>query len=345
MNTAPLRLGLIGAGAISNAYTQALDGSALAKIVAVADVRAESAQSLAEQLGCPHYDGHEALLDHSKCDAVIVCTPPASHRDICLHAMNLGVHVLCEKPLSLDLKGGEEMIRAAERAGVSLIMSSKFRYVDDVIRAKSIVTSGILGEMILFENTFSARVDMSSRWNSDPEQSGGGVLIDNGTHSVDLIRYFVGPIAEVHAVEGRRVQKLPVEDTVRIFVRSVGRVMGSIDLSWSLNKEIDSYLDIYGSHGTIRVGWNESKYRQTGSSDWVVFGSGYDKIGAFRKLIEDFCGVVRGEKSALISPDDALASVAVVESAYESLKQNHWISVSDSADAVPGAARASKVTA
>jgi len=128
-------------------------------------------------------------------------------------------------------------------------------------------------------------------------------------------------------VEGKRVQGLPVEDTVRIFVHSVSGVMGSIDLSWSLNKELDSYLNIYGSHGTIAVGWKESKYRQSSSSDWIVFGKGYDKVQAFRSQLNNFARAIRGKEMLLITAEDALASVEAIEAAYNSLRRVHWTAV------------------
>jgi predicted dehydrogenase len=128
-------------------------------------------------------------------------------------------------------------------------------------------------------------------------------------------------------VEGIPSQGLPVEETVRIFIRSVGGVMGSIDLSWSIDKQLDAFINIYGSHGTISVGWKESKYRQLSSRDWVVFGKGYDKTQAFRSQVQNFSRAVRGKEALLITAQDALASVEVVEAAYASLHQNHWTRV------------------
>lgn len=322
-----VRFGVVGAGAIAQAYAQAFLASGRAQATAVSDLRPAAAQALAEQLGCASFDDHRELAESGLCDAVLVATPPATHPAICVDLLERKLPVLCEKPLAVDAAGARRMVEAAEAHGVTLTMASKFRYAEDVIRAKSIVASGILGEIILLENAFTARVDMSSRWNSDPTVSGGGVLIDNGTHSVDLVRYFLGPIAEVHAVEGKNVQGLPVEDTVRMFIRSTDGTMASIDLSWSLSKELESFLDIYGSHGTVRVGWRESRYRQTGSSSWVVFGRGYDKVEAFRKQIDNFSRALAGEEQLLITARDAIASVEVVAAAYESLASNHWTPV------------------
>ncbi len=327
MTRTPMPLGLVGAGAISQSYVQALKGSESACITAVADVRPQAAKALAESIGCAAYDSHQRLAAEGGVEAVIICTPPSTHPEICRGFFERGIGVLCEKPLSIESPNAAQMIEAAAAKGVVFTMASKFRYVDDVIRAKSLVASGVLGEIVLFENAFTSRVDMSRRWNSDPAVAGGGVLIDNGTHSVDIVRYFLGPIEAVSAVLGKRIQGLAVEDTARLFVRTKSGVLGSIDLSWSLNKELESYIDIYGSNGTIRVGWRESKYRPISSPDWIVFGKGYDKVEAFRRQVENFCRAVRGEERLLIAPEDALASVQVIEAAYKSTLRDAWVAV------------------
>lgn len=328
-----MKFGIVGAGAIAQSYAQAFESSETATLVAVADVREEAARALAHGFGCPSYTKYEDMLTGTKLDAVVICTPPNTHKDIATFFLEKKVHVLCEKPLSLDVKSATQMLDVAKTTGMKLSMGSKFRYVEDVIKAKSVVTSGILGEIILFENAFTARVDMTNRWNADPKVSGGGVLIDNGAHSVDLMRYFMGPVAAVHVVEGKRVQGLPVEDTVHIFVKSESGIMGSIDLSWSINKELDHFIKIHGSQGSIHIGWKESKYRQSSSRDWVVFGKGYNKVQAFRSQIDNFSRTIQGQDMLLITAKDAIASVEVIEAAYRSLRQDSWVNVNGTGEA------------
>ena len=321
------KFGIVGAGAISQGYAQAFQTCDQCSVVGVADVRPEAAASLAEVLDCENFGSHEDLANECDLDAVLISTPPASHPEIALHFIEKGIPVLCEKPFAITSAEAIRVVEAAQANGIKITMASKFRYVDDVIKAKQIVDSGILGEVVLFENAFTSWVDMSKRWNSNPVISGGGVLIDNGTHSFDMARYFLGPLAEVHVMEGKRSQNLPVEETVRVFVRSARGVIGNIDLSWSINKELDRYISIYGTRGTVWVGWKESRYRQSSSPEWIKFGDGYDKVGAFRNQIVNFADAIRGEDRLIIGFEDALASVEVVEAAYESLSQNHWTPV------------------
>jgi predicted dehydrogenase len=327
MNSGKMRFGLIGAGAIAHTYAQAFARSTLSELVGVADVRFDLAQTFAERMGGAAFRCYQDMLEQTECDAAIVATPPATHPDICCRLLEQGVHVLCEKPLAISPEEARTMLAAAEQSTATLRMASKFRYVADVLEAKSIITSGLIGDVILFENAFTSRVDMKSRWNSDPNISGGGVLIDNGTHSVDVVRYFLGPIAELQVVEGRRVQDIPVEDTVRMFVRSVDGVMGTIDLSWSLNKELPYYVSVYGSTGTLHVGWKESRFRRASDSDWTVFGQGYDKLQAFGAKLDNFVRSVRGAEAPLISLQDALASVEVINAAYDAMWRSSWATV------------------
>jgi len=319
-----LRFGLIGAGGIAQAYAQAFGQSDCCQLVAVADVREDAARALAEIAVGRAYTDYRELAENESLDAVIVSTPPDSHPDIACFFMDRGIPVLCEKPLCLTVAEAESMIAAAERSAVLFTMASKFRYCEDVVKAKGIVASGILGDVIQFENAFTARVDMSKRWNSDRRVSGGGVLIDNGTHSVDIVRYFLGPIESVLAVETGGTQDLEVDENVKMFAKTASGVVASIDLTWGLNKELPYFISVYGSNGTLHIGWRESKYKLHSSPDWTVFGFGYDKVASFRGKIENFSRTLGGKEELLIKPSDALASVQVIEAAYKSLNQHLW---------------------
>ena len=328
--SSPVRFGIVGAGAIAQAYGQAFEESKEVDLVAVADSRSEAAEAMAEAHGCAAFSSVESMLDEMDLSAVVVCTPPSTHRDICCVLLEREIHVLCEKPLSIDVSTAREILEKASQRDVVFTMASKFRYVDDVAKAKSIMASGLIGEVVLFENIFTGRVDMSSRWNSDPLVAGGGVLIDNGTHSVDITRYFLGQLAEVQVMEGHRIQDLPVEDTVKMFVRSTSGVLGSIDLSWSVSKEQPYFIAIYGSAGMLLVGWQESKYRRSNDKDWTVFGDGYNKVAAFVNQLENFAGAIEGREPLVVTPADALASVEVVEAAYRAMRQGDWEPIASS---------------
>lgn len=321
-----LTFGLVGCGRIAQTHLEALVGTSDCKLAGVADVREDAAKSVAAQYECQAHGDYRHLLD-GPLDAVVICTPPATHFEIAGFFLDHGVHVLCEKPLAVTSAEAEGIVAKAASADRLLMMASKFRYVDDVIKAKGIVDSGILGNVILFENVFCSKVDMRERWNSRRAVGGGGVLVDNGTHSVDIARYLLGPIVKVQAEEGRRTQDLDVEDTCRLYFRAAAGAMGAIDLSWSIHKERDAYVEIFGPEGVLSIGWKGSKYRQSEKLQWVTFGTGYDKASAFSRQLRNFIGSVRGREAPLISAEDSLESVRVIEAAYRSLEMDKWVEV------------------
>ena len=328
-----LKFALIGTGGIAQTYAQAFQTSDNCALVAVADINENSAKAFSESFGAKSFSDYKALAENSEFDAVIIATPPNSHPEIATYFMRRGVNVLCEKPLCLTVAEAKEMIQTAEETGVKFTMASKFRYVEDVIKAKSMVASGVLGKVLQFENAFTAKVDMSKRWNSDKEIAGGGVLIDNGTHSVDIIRYFLGAVEEVLAVEAGKTNGLKVDENVKLLAKTADGTAASVDLTWGINKELPNFISVYGTNGTLHVGWRESKYKLNSNPDWTVFGKGYDKVQAFRSKIENFRNAILGTEELLIKPEDALASVEVIEAAYKSLNQNLWQKVIEKAEA------------
>src|SRR3954447_8955952 len=139
-----VRFGLIGAGSISRAYVQAFGHCTKAELIAIADVNEDAAASLASDMrGAQAFSSWESMCAAVELDAVIVCTPPSTHEAIAVGLLRQGINVLCEKPLSTSLESAERMRQAARKSRRLLTMASKFRFVDDVIRAKELLDSGV----------------------------------------------------------------------------------------------------------------------------------------------------------------------------------------------------------
>ncbi len=327
MTRRALRVGIIGAGRIAQTYAAVLHGSEQAAAAGVADQSIDAARALASQLGCQAFDSHRALADAGGLDLAIVCTPPASHPDVVIDLVRHGVHVLCEKPFSIAPDAARAMLSAAQRAGVLLAMATKFRHTDGVIAAKHQLDSGALGAVRRVDVTFTAPVDMAGRWYSAPRISGGGVLMDNGPHAVDLLRAFLGPIAAVRAREGARLQNLGVDETIALEVRNSAGCPGSAALSWNDAATRDDYLTIEGTAGTISVGWRTTRQRSTAAAEWRDIAPGYDKLAAFRQQLANFCAAIHGREPLRANADDALASVEVIAAAYASLREGRWCDV------------------
>lgn len=312
-------IGIVGAGRIASAYVEAARASARVRIAAVCDVRPDAATRLGEECGARVFADHRPMLSSIRLDGLLICTPPASHAALMHDAIAAGVPVLCEKPFTIAPDDAVAVLAAAAERGVLVSMASKFRYVPEIAEAKRLLAAGALGRLALFENEFSAVVDMSGRWNADPRHSGGGVLIDNGSHAFDLAAFFGGPLERVRAVAGPRARGLAVEETAHVAARAVDGAISRLDLSWSRPSSGDAYVRLSGDAGSVVVGWQGARYRAH-DGDWVRLGGAYSKTAALRAQIEDFAGAVCGEPARLLTADEALASVRAVAAAYSSIE-------------------------
>ncbi len=330
----PLQLALVGAGAIAGAYRHALQQVPDLRLAAAVDPDPRARSALPP--GLPVFERVDDLLrDGPPLDAALVLAPPVLHEALAVTLLQHGVHVLCEKPLAPTVVAATRMLAAARAAGRRLMLGSKFRYTQDVATARALLDDRCCGDVVLYENVFCSHVDMARRWNADAAQSGGGVLIDNGCHSVDLARHLLGPLARVHAVFGRRAQPVDVEDTARVSFTSVSGAIGGIDLSWSVHKETDAYVRIHGTRGALEIGWQRSRWKTAGGA-WRPFGGGYDKVAAFAGQLRNFAGCVRGTEAAVTGDADALASVVVIDCAYRAAAEDRWIDVPADPNAAAG---------
>ncbi len=324
----PLPLALVGCGAIAASYLEALAAVPELRLAAVVDPVAHARDAAAAATGAPAFTTIDDLIARGpRCRTALVLTPPDTHEALATRLLAAGCDVLCEKPLAPSVAAAERMLAAAQASGRRLMMGSKFRYTPDVQAAHDLLAAGLCGEVVLYENVFCAVVAMQDRWNADPARSGGGVLIDNGCHSVDVARYLLGPIARVQAQVGKRIQPLAVEDTARILFTSGSGALGVIDLSWSLFKETPAYVRLHGDAGTIEIGWRESRYKRRGDAGWTRFGDGYVKTAAFAAQLRDFAAAAHGGGTPRIGDVDALASVRVIDCAYRSVPEARWVEV------------------
>ena len=134
----------------------------------------------------------------------------------------------------------------------------------------------------------------------------------------------MGAITDVLALETSGTQNLSVDENVKLLAKTADGIAASVDLTWGINKELPNFISVYGTNGTLHIGWRESKYKLNSSPDWTIFGTGYDKVQAFKSKIENFRNAVTDGEELLTKPADALASVEVIEAAYKSLNQNLW---------------------
>lgn len=318
----PLRTALIGCGRIAQDYITVLADSTRIQLTDVVEPDAAARAAAVGRTGARGHADPADLFAASALDAVVIASPPSTHADLATQALACGAHVFCEKPLATSTVDAERMFAASAAAGRHIMMATKFRFVDDVAAARRLIADGAIGTPTFYSNVFCAHVDMAGRWNTDPARSGGGVLIDNGTHSIDLARFLIGPIARVSATFGPRIQPVEVEDSAVLLFEGATRAVGRVELSWSVDQPTEHYVEVHGEKGTVQIGWQGSRVRTSGG--WSPFGSGYAKHRAFAAQLEHFADVVQGAAEPIVTLRDALASVRIVDAAYRAARNGTW---------------------
>jgi predicted dehydrogenase len=196
-----------------------------------------------EQIGanCPYYQDYRDAIDKAHPDIVFVCTPNRYSPDVCVYALEHGCHVFCEKPPGRDLADIQRII-AAERAhpGLKVMFGFNHRHHPAILEAKSIVSAGRMGRIIWLRGVYGKSGgqgrDFERSWRNDPAISGGGILLDQGIHMLDLFRFFCGDFQEVQGMVSTGYWNVPVEDNAFVLLRNDQRQIAQLHSSATLWK-------------------------------------------------------------------------------------------------------------
>jgi len=325
--TAKVRVGIIGCGQMGRWHLDAYAANPLVELVGFVDTSIDRAERFAREAGGRAYVSHKEMLEGESLDAVSLCTVPSSHRDIAIDLLEAGVNVLCEKPLAISVRQAEEMALKAQQKNRLLFTAFKFRFHDEVRKAKQLIDAGSLGRILSFRLMFGGYIDMKDQWYAQKAISGGGIIMDNGPHAADLIRFLFGDIQSV-AAQVTKVQKLDVEDTARLDVTADRALAGTSDLSWSLRIPARSYLEIYGEDGAASLDAEGISYKFKTWSEWKRDLNQVDAKGAFARQINYFVDATQGQNPLALGNGEGVASQRVIEAAYESVRQDRRINIS-----------------
>jgi UDP-N-acetyl-2-amino-2-deoxyglucuronate dehydrogenase len=253
--------GIVGTGVIAAIHADAIamlseTGLADARLVAVTDAAADTAAAFAAARGCPAEPDLAALLARRDVEVVCVCVPSGLHAQIAVQAAKAGKHLVVEKPIDVSLDAADRLIDAARAAGVALTVISQHRFDPGLVELKRLLDDGALGRLVLGEaSTKWYRTQGyydSAAWRGTYAMDGGS-LMNQGVHYVDLLRWCMGPAAEVSAACSTQAHQIEVEDTALAVVRFASGAVGTILSSTAAFPGFPQRLEITGTAGTVTV--------------------------------------------------------------------------------------------
>ncbi len=354
MTDSPLGVGVVGCGRVGSCRAAVAVGSRGSRLVAVADRDLSRANEAARSTGAAATTDWEAVIGRPDVDAVVVATTHDWLAPISIAALRAGKHVLCEKPMSLNSRQAGEVVAAARSSGRQLKVGFNHRHHPAIRRAHDLVLEGAVGALLFIRCRYGhgGRPGYEREWRMNPDLSGGGELLDQGMHAIDLFRWFLGELSEVTGVTATWVWQAPVEDNVFALFRSSKGQVASLHASWTQWKNLFSF-EVFGERGGLVVEGLGGSY-------------GVERLTAYRRLSHagppeeervefpgpdgswesewgEFLAAIRNGQAPAAGAEDGLAALRVVEAVYEAARSGATVHLSSDGPQVccPSEGRAS----
>lgn len=345
MSDTEVRFGIIGAGVAGRYHAQAIAQTPGARLVAVCAGRPERAATLAAASGAHVEPDADALLAREDIDAVCICTPSGQHAAQGIAAAQAGKHVLVEKPIAITLADADALIDACRAAGVHLGVALQRRTDPDFRAARDAIAEGAIGKPVLGVITIpylrTQEYYDSADWRGAWALDGGGALMNQGIHLLDLLLWLMGDeVTEVQAYTTTLVRAIEVEDCVSAALRFASGALGAIAATTAVAPGFPHRVEVYGTNGGLQiegeaiVRW-ETTTEPTASAPHVADGgtgrqaagagahpTGISAIGHTR-IMHDFVAAIRARRAPLVTGEEARRALAVVLAVYESARSGH----------------------
>lgn len=352
----PYRVGIVGCGAISRNHLEAFLAIPEATVVAVCDVDADRARQTAERWGIGQAFGSVEELLAAGIHIVSVCTPHPTHEAVVLAAAAAGVHVLCEKPIAIDLASAERMIAACDAAGVRLgvLFQRRFWPAAQRLRAALDDTLGrpILGQASVLLHRepeyYSGPAGTSAAWRGTWATDGGGVLMTQAIHYIDLLQWLMGDVVEVHGHIATFKHAIEIEDTAAAVLRFASGAMATLSASTAVTPSLGISIRITGETGATAElsefpegtnGRLTILARGNAISSDPVHPAGVDPnvdltsintqlIPHHTAQIRDFVEALGADRAPAITGPDATAALRILLAVYESSRTGRPVTFS-----------------
>jgi len=343
-----LRVGIIGCGLIGNKRAKVIKEDPEASLCAVADLNVLQAGGLLKECGEGKglaYKDWEEMLDKEEMDAVVVATPNKFLKKITLWAAQRSIHVLCEKPLGRDVWEAERMVTVAKENDVILKTGFNHRHHPAVFKAHELLKNGIIGKPYFARCVYGhgGRPGYEKEWRASKEVCGGGELLDQGVHVVDLFRWFLGDFDEAFGTVPTFYWDMEVEDNGFALFRTHEGVTASMHTSWTQWKNRFSF-EIFGEAGYLIINGLGGSYgketltigKRPMDESQVVYVGGVPKEEttvfdgpdlSWDLEWKEFTSAIREGREPLGSGYDGLEANRMIAAVYESAKENRPVNI------------------
>jgi predicted dehydrogenase len=245
-------IGIIGCGVIGQRRANIVQQLPNFKILSVADINISKARSLGTQLNCSYFNDWKKITSNKDIDAVVVSTTNNNLAKISLDAIKQNKHVFCEKPLGVSITEVEKAVKEAKKRKLIFKTGFTLRFHPSIEKAKLLVDSGKIGKIMFIRGVYgiTGRPGYEKEWRANKKISGGGELIDQGIHLIDLSRWFLGNFSRISGQLSNTFWKTSVEDNAFLLLKTKQNQIASLHVSWTEWKNKFSY-EIYGTNGYI----------------------------------------------------------------------------------------------